>query len=61
MASPESRSSGFRRGSETLLHLYTSRGRWYELSGDYDQALANYAELSALPIDEAIPGSSWQR
>jgi tetratricopeptide (TPR) repeat protein len=34
--------------SETLLHLYTSRGRAYELSGDYDQALANYAELSAL-------------
>ena len=34
--------------SETLLHLYTSRGRAYELSGDYDQALANYAELTAL-------------
>ena len=34
--------------SETLLHLYTSRGRAYELSGGYDQALANYAEMSAL-------------
>ena len=34
--------------SETLLHLYTSRGRAHELSGGYEQALANYAELSAL-------------
>jgi hypothetical protein len=34
--------------SETLLHLYTSRGRAYELSGGYEQALTNYAELSAL-------------
>jgi tetratricopeptide (TPR) repeat protein len=34
--------------SETLRHLYTSRGRAYELSGGYDQALADYAEMSAL-------------
>ena len=33
--------------SGTLLHLYTSRGRACELSGDYDQALANYADMSA--------------
>jgi tetratricopeptide (TPR) repeat protein len=32
-------------GSEQLLHLYTCRGRAFELSGHYTQALANYAEM----------------
>lgn len=33
-------------GTDTeLLHLYASRGRAYELSGGYSQALANYAEM----------------
>jgi tetratricopeptide (TPR) repeat protein len=31
---------------DTLRHLYISRGRAYELSGGYEQALANYAEMA---------------
>jgi tetratricopeptide (TPR) repeat protein len=33
---------------EQLQHLYTQRGRAYELSDRYDQALANYEEMQAL-------------
>jgi predicted ATPase/class 3 adenylate cyclase len=31
--------------SERLIHLYTRRGRAYELSSRFDEALANYQEL----------------
>jgi tetratricopeptide (TPR) repeat protein len=31
--------------SDTLRHLYLSRGRAYELSGGYEQALTNYARM----------------
>ncbi|MER3513087.1 MAG: hypothetical protein C4310_00625, partial [Chloroflexota bacterium] len=34
-------------GSEQLLHLYTCRGRAFELSGHYTQALANYDEMES--------------
>jgi tetratricopeptide (TPR) repeat protein len=36
--------------SDALLHLYSSRGRAYELSGSYEQALANYAEMTGVGL-----------
>ena len=33
---------------DQLLHLYTRRGRAFELSDHYDQALANYEEMQTL-------------
>jgi tetratricopeptide (TPR) repeat protein len=39
--------------SETLSHLYTHRGRAFELSGDYDAALADYAEMAETARDRA--------
>jgi tetratricopeptide (TPR) repeat protein len=33
---------------ETLLHIYTARGRALEMSGQYDEALANDCELETL-------------
>jgi len=35
-------------GGETLVHLYTRRGRALELQHRYDAALENYAEMAAL-------------
>lgn len=33
-----------------LLHIYSARGRAYELKGDYERALANYEDLAAEAI-----------
>jgi class 3 adenylate cyclase/tetratricopeptide (TPR) repeat protein len=33
---------------DDVLHLYTSRGRAYELSGQFEEALSNYGEMEAL-------------
>ena len=39
--------------NEQLIDLYSSRGRVLELSGHYDDALANYQELEALARERA--------
>ena len=38
-----------------LLHLYTARGRAYELSDQHRQALDNYAEMEARANEQADP------
>lgn len=34
--------------SDTLRHLYAQRGRTFQLSGEYDRALANYDEMESI-------------
>ena len=44
------------RTTESINHLYPKRGRVLELSGRYDEAVANYEEMTSLARDSADRG-----
>ncbi len=61
----DARDRGGARGSaaptSALGHLYPSRGRALELSGRFDEAVANYEEMEAMAQESGRPGGRARR